>query len=67
MSRLIHSRILFLVRKNFIREPSNREVIDKPKSADHFTHSASVAITAGTMHGNRPSNKKRLDTRNEGV
>ena len=49
MSRLIHSRTLLPARKNFMRESSNREVTDKPKSAGHFTHSASVANTAGTM------------------
>ena len=32
-----------------MRESSNREVTDKPKSVDHVTHSAPVAKTAGTM------------------
>ena len=32
-----------------MRESSNREVTDKLKSADHFTHSAPVAKTAGIM------------------
>ena len=40
---------LLPARKSFMRESSNREVTDKPKSADHFTHSAPVAKTAGTM------------------
>ena len=48
-SRLIHSQTLLPARKNFMRESSNREVTDKPKSADHFTHLAPVANTAGTM------------------
>ena len=49
VSRLNHKRTLFPARKDLIRESSNREVTDKPKSAGHFTHSASVANIAGTM------------------
>ena len=32
-----------------MRESNNREVTDKPKSADHFTHSAPVAKSEGTV------------------
>ena len=49
VSRLIHKRTLLHARKDLTKKFSNREVTDKPKSVGHFTNSASVANTAGTM------------------
>ena len=56
MYKLIHNQTLLSVRKDFMRESSNREVTDKPKSAGHFTNSAadtmlSIEIVQATKRG----------------